>query len=30
MSNYDETYGVIYDVIYGVIIRKSRASVEPF
>ena len=26
MSNYDETYGVIYEVI----MRKFRASMEPF
>ena len=26
MSNYDETYGVIYEII----MRKFRASMEPF
>ena len=30
MSNYDETYGVIYEVIYDVIMRNFRASMEPF
>ena len=30
MSNYDETYGVIYEVIDEVIIRKFRALMKPF
>ena len=30
MSNCDETCGVIYEVIYEVIMGKFRASMEPF
>ena len=29
-GNYDETYDIISQIIYEVIMRKFRASMEPF